>query len=207
MSATGDPSGTGEPHGYTPTPDKPIGRGSDARSGLRGLVGFPEQVNDVAARTVAAVVLVTAVVAVATGQAWLAPVLAYAFVARTVGGPRYSPLGQIATRIVAPRLASHKKIVPGPPKRFAQGVGASFTLAATGLWLAGENVAALVLLGLLTVPAFLESAFGYCVGCKMFGLLMRTGVIPESTCEACADLWGEKATARRATKARASGAR
>ncbi|MCU1493987.1 MAG: hypothetical protein JWO62_1751 [Acidimicrobiaceae bacterium] len=168
-----------------------------SRKGLAGIVGFPAQVNDVAARTVATGVFLTAVVTVATGQAWLAPLLAYGFVARTLSGPRFSLLGQLATRVVAPRLPAYAKTVPGPPKRFAQAIGASFTLAATGLWLAGDNVPALVLLGVLALPAFLEAALGYCVGCKVFALLMRAGVIPESTCAECADLWGKKAAARR----------
>jgi hypothetical protein len=182
MSATADP----------PTPP------SIAR---RRVIGFPTEVNDVAARTVASVVFVTAVAAVATRQAAVAPFLAYGFVARVLSGPRFSPLAQLATRVVAPRLARFAKLVPGPPKRFAQAMGAAFTLAATGLWLAGAGGVALVLLGVLAVPAFLEAAFGYCIGCRIFALLMRAGVVPESTCAACADLWGPAATARRAARA------
>jgi hypothetical protein len=161
------------------------------------IIGFPAQVNDVAARTVASGVVVLALVAAATGQPWLAPVLAYGFVARALSGPRFSPLGQLATRVVAPRLPRFERIVPGPPKRFAQAIGAAFTLAATGAWAAGEPVAARVLLGVLALPALAEAAAGFCVGCKIFALLMRTGLIPESTCEACNDLWGDAATARR----------
>jgi len=161
------------------------------------VIGFPDRVNDVAARTVASGVVLTVVVAVVTHQAWIAAVLAYGFVARTLSGPRFSLLGQLATRVVAPRLPAHAKIVPGPPKRFAQAIGSAFTLAATSCWLAGDSVAAFVLLAVLAVPALLEAALGYCVGCTAFALLMRAGVIPDSTCEACADLWGQAATTRR----------
>ncbi|MDA8290649.1 MAG: DUF4395 domain-containing protein [Actinomycetota bacterium] len=162
------------------------------------LVGFPEQVNDVAARTVASGVFATAVTALATRQAWLAAPLAYGFLARVVSGPRLSPLAQVATRLVAPRLAAHEKLVPGPPKRFAQGIGAAFTLAATGCWAAGAPVATYVLLAVLALPALLEAALGFCVGCQLFGVLMRVGLVSEATCEACADLWGPAAARRRA---------
>jgi hypothetical protein len=52
----------------------------------------------------------------------LAP-LAYGFVARVLTGPTLSPLGQLVTRVVTPRLPVAPRPVPGPPKRFAQGIG------------------------------------------------------------------------------------
>ncbi len=165
-------------------------------------MSFPDEVNEVAARTVAAGVALTAVVAVAADQPWLALPLAYGFVARVASGPRFSPLAQLATRVVAPRIGARARRSPGPPKRFAQGIGASFTLAASGLVLSGEPTAALVLLGLLALPALAEAAAGYCVGCRVFALLMEIGVVPESTCLACADLYGPAARARRDERAR-----
>jgi hypothetical protein len=75
---------------------------------------------------------------------------------------------------------------PGPAKRFAQAVGAVFTLAATLLWYAaGEHTAALALVGVVAVFASLESAFGLCVGCRVFYLAMRVGLVPPSVCEDC----------------------
>lgn len=178
-----------------------IGATRVGRGGFAGLISFPEQVDDVAARAVATGVVVTAVVAVATRQAWLAAPLAYGFVARALSGPRFSPLAQLATRVIAPKLVAHQRLLPGAPKRFAQAIGAGFTLAATGLWLAGDRDAALVTLAVLAVPALLEAALGYCVGCRIFALLMQAGLVPESTCEACADLWGPAAAARRSARA------
>ena len=61
----------------------------------------------------------------------------------------------------------------------------------------GAIGAAQVVLGMLAVAAFLESALGFCLGCKAFGLLMRAGVIPESVCEACNDIWACAAGHRR----------
>jgi len=155
----------------------------------RPIFAFPNPVNDVAARTVATGVVALALAAIVFGQPWLTIPLAYGFVARVLCGPRFSPLGQFATRVAAPRLAAYAKLVPGPPKRFAQGIGAAFTVTALVLWLAGLTPAADVVLGLLVVPAFLEAAFGFCVGCKVFALLMKVGLIPVEVCRECSDIW------------------
>jgi len=161
------------------------------------LFSFPNPVNDVAARTVAAGVVAMAVVAVAARQPWLTIPVAYGFVARVLAGPRLSPLGMFATRVVAPRLTAHPRLVPGPPKRFAQAMGAAFSLGALASWLSGETLAAYVLLAILIVPASLEAGLGYCVGCRIFALGVRLGVVPPSVCEECADLWGARAARRR----------
>jgi hypothetical protein len=157
---------------------------------------FPNPVNDVAARTVATGVITMAIVCLATGQMWIIIFLAYGFIARVLAGPRISPLGQIATRFVAPKLSTFEKLVPGPPKRFAQGIGALFTSSAMLLWLVGETTAARVLLVLLCIPALLEAGLGYCVGCKMFAIFMRLGIIPESVCLECANIYSERARQR-----------
>ncbi len=154
----------------------------------RRLFSFPNPVNEVAARTVASGVIVMAAVALGADALWLTIPLAYGFVARVCTGPTLSPLGTFASRVVAPRLGRNARLVPGPPKRFAQAIGAAFTCAALGCWLAGESLAARILLGVLLVPAFLEAAFGYCVGCEAFSWLITLGVVPASVCEECSDL-------------------
>lgn len=152
------------------------------------LFSFPDPVNEVAARTVAAGVVVMVVAALAVPLPWLLVPLCYGFWARVLTGPTLSPLGLLATRVVAPRSGLAPRPVPGPPKRFAQGVGVAFSTAALVAWVsAGWTVAAWVLAPLLAA-ALLEAAFGLCLGCKVFALLMRAGVIPASVCEACADL-------------------
>lgn len=122
-------------------------------------------------------------------QAWLLVPLAYGFWARVLTGPRLSPLGQLATRVVVPLLPGAARLVPGPPKRFAQGIGVAFSSTALVLWYGfGLDAAALVVVGLLVVAALLEAALGLCLGCKAFGLLMRVGLVPERGCQSCADL-------------------
>ena len=149
---------------------------------------FPNPVNDVAARTVATGAVLMALAVAVLGWGWVLVPLTYGFVARVLAGPRISPLGLLATKVVAPRLPRYEKLLPGPPKRFAQGIGVAFTVTASVLWLAGAPTAARIVVGMLAGAAFLEAAFGFCLGCKIFGLLMKAGVIPEDVCEDCADI-------------------
>jgi len=155
---------------------------------MQQLFSFPNPVNEKAARTVAGVVLVTVVVILATGWYWLLVPLAYGFWARVFTGPTLSPLGWTAQNVIAPRLGERRP-VPGPPKRFAQLMGAVMSTAALVLALiVGNHTAADVVLILFLPAAGLESIVGYCVGCKAFGLLMRAGIVPERVCAECADI-------------------
>src|ERR671929_781145 len=134
---------------------------------------FPRTINEKAARVVAGVVATLALVALLTGAHWLLVPLAYGFWARVLTGPTLSPLGRLASGVIAPRLGP-PKYVAGPPKRFAQGMGAAFTTTAAVLALGfGLTREADVLTGLLVVAATLESAFALCLGCGVFALLMR----------------------------------
>lgn len=156
---------------------------------MASLIGFPNPVNEKAARTVAAVVAVACAVTLLTGWYWLLVPIAYGFVARVLTGPRLSPLGALAQKVIAPRFLGKPKLVPGPPKRFAQGIGAVVTVtaavAALGFgWLGFANA----LLGMMVLFASLEAVIGFCVGCQIFALLMRTGLIPDEVCEACNDI-------------------
>ena len=158
-------------------------------SALRRLLSFPNPVNEVSARLVAAGVVVMAVLAIAFDLEWLTVVIAYGFVARVLTGPTLSPLGQLVTRVVTPRLGARARPVAGPPKRFAQGIGAAFSLTALVLAGLGYWTAAEVSLALLASAAFLESAFAICLGCKAFAVLMRAGVVPDEVCERCNNIW------------------
>ena len=156
---------------------------------IRSVFSFPNPVNEYAARTVAGGVFILSVLAIALQQPWLLVPLAYGFWARVLSGPTLSPLGQLATRIIAPRLPKGPRLVAGPPKRFAQAMGVAFSSTALILWFGfGFSTATWVVLGLLATAAFLESALGLCLGCKAFALLMKIGAIPDDVCEACADI-------------------
>lgn len=161
---------------------------------------FPNIVDDVSVRLIAAVVLVLAVVALAAHQWWLYAVLAVDFVLRAGWGPSASPLARLVQQ-VRPRVPAAPRYTPGPPKRFAAAVGAAFTTAATVLWLAGTTVPVVVIGVVMVVFPALEALAGACVGCLVFGWLMRVGIVPESVCVECADI-GRRAAARQAATQR-----
>ena len=156
---------------------------------MANLIGFPNPVNEKAARVVAGGVVLMALAAIAFDLEWLLPVIALGFLARVLTGPKLSPLGQLATKVVAPRLGE-PKYVPGPPKRFAQAMGLTMSTAAAVLYFAVDAPgAAWIVTGVLAGAATLESVFAVCLGCQLFAVLMRLGLIPEATCEACANIW------------------
>lgn len=156
---------------------------------MRRLFSFPNPVNEVSARLVAAGVVIMSVLALAFQLEWLVVIIALGFIARVATGPSLSVLGQVVTRVVTPRLPLAPKPVPGPPKRFAQGIGAAFSIASAVLLLAFDaDLAGWLVLAALTAAATLEAAFAFCLGCKIFALLTRLGLIPDSICEACNDI-------------------
>ncbi|HET8672494.1 MAG TPA: DUF4395 domain-containing protein [Thermoleophilaceae bacterium] len=165
---------------------------------MDSVFSFPNPVNEVSARLVAAGVVVLSVLAIALDQPWLTAVIAYGFVARVLTGPTLSPLGQLVTRGITPRLPVAARPVPGPPKRFAQGIGATLSVTAAVLALGlGLHTAAYAVLGMVIAAATLESVLGFCLGCRLFALLMRAGVIPTEVCESCADIWAGRSALSR----------
>ena len=125
-----------------------------------------------------------------TGWYWLLIPLTYGFWARLLTGPTLSPLGWAAQNVIAPRFGE-KRPVPGPPKRFAQGIGAGMsTLALVLAFGFDAHTAADVVLVLFIPPVALEAFLGYCVGCRIFAVLMRIGIVPETVCAECADISG-----------------
>lgn len=151
---------------------------------------FPNPVNEISARVVASGVAAMAMTTVASRRRWLIVPLAYGFVARALSGPTLSPLGQLATRIITPWLRLPPREVAGPPKRFAQTLGACISLVALALAFPLKRAnAAYALIGMIAVFATLESGFGLCIGCKIFAVLMKIGVVPEEICAECVNIW------------------
>lgn len=164
---------------------------------MREFFSFPNPVNEKAARVVAGVVATTILVILATGWYRLLIPVTYGFWARLLTGPTLSPLGRLAQRVIAPRLGAPKP-VPGPPKRFAQGMGAAMSTAALILALVLHTYTATdVILAAFVVAAGLESVFALCLGCQIYARLERLGVVPE--CEECADISTRLGTRERMT--------
>lgn len=162
-------------------------------SHMRAFFNYPNPVNEVAARVIAGLTAILVTTAIVFDLRWIAAFLLYEFTVRVAAGPKISLTAQLATRVLVPLIGAPARPVPGPPKRFAQALGVLFTGAACFLWFAAaQSTVAKVVLGMLGACALLEAALGFCVGCAIFMQLMRVGLIPESTCAACAN-WKARA--------------
>lgn len=156
---------------------------------------FPAIVDEVTVRLIAAAVLVLGVLALLTQQWWIYAVLALDFTLRAAIGPQVSPIARAVQAWVRPRVTVPRRPTAGTPKRFAATIGAAMTLAATTFWVvnlatgSGAALTAVVAIGLvMAVFPALEAGLGLCVGCKLFGGLMRLGLVPEDICLDCADI-------------------
>lgn len=157
---------------------------------------FPRVVDEVSIRVVATLVLLVAILALASGQAWLYAVLAVDFALRVAYGPRFSPLAHLTLGVIRPRITAAPRNTAGPPKRFAAAIGAVLTtLAAMFFYGFGWETATWVIGVVMVVFPALEAVFALCVGCKVFAVLMRLGVIPELVCLDCSDITQRRVTA------------
>ncbi len=119
---------------------------------------------------------ITAVVLAAiliTGNGWLALAQLIVFVLGAVS-LRHAPYGVLFRRVVAPRLGPPARFEAAEPPRFAQAVGAVFLLIATIGYIAGAPVVGMVATAAALVAAFLNAAFGFCLGCEVYLVLRRT---------------------------------
>jgi hypothetical protein len=147
---------------------------------VRRLFEFPDPVNETSARLVAAFVVLEALLFLVFREGWVLIPLTYGFLARVATGPTLSPLGQFVTRIATPRVETlltrrdpdfRSRLVPGPPKRFAQAIGLGFTASASIAWVLDAPAVALVLIAMLAVAATLEAAFALCLGCIAYSAI------------------------------------
>ena len=150
---------------------------------FKKIFSFPNPVNENAARTVAFCVVILAALGLITNSIFVLSFLLYGFIARVLTGPTLSPIGQFATRIIAPNLSI--KNVAGPPKRFAQIIGLVCSSLTLYFFIIDQHLLSDTILGLLLVFASLEAFVGFCAGCYIFNKLMQIGLVPESLCEQC----------------------
>ncbi|GAA1816415.1 DUF4395 domain-containing protein [Luedemannella flava] len=128
-------------------------------------------------RFAAAVTTVVLVLALVTGSGWLALAQAVVF-AIGAGSARYAPYGWFFRTVIAPKLGPVTEREPAEPVRFAQGVGFVFAAVATIGFLSGATTVGLVATGFALAAAFLNAAFGFCLGCETYLLLKRLTTRP-----------------------------
>ena len=154
-------------------------------STLKTIFDFPNPVNDYAARTVASMVIIVCIAILITNNIWITLFLVYGFIARVATGPTLSPIGLLATKVIVPLLKLPNKPVPGPPKRFAQGIGLFVSAISLILFIVGLDFWGRAAIVILAFFAGLEAFLGFCTGCFIFNHLMKFGLIPKTVCEAC----------------------
>ncbi|MEJ2886440.1 DUF4395 domain-containing protein [Actinomycetospora sp. OC33-EN06] len=132
-----------------------------------------EQLDPRGVRFAAAVTTVVLAVVLLTGSGVLAALQAVVFAIPVAAGMRYSPYGALYRALLAPRLGPPSEREDAAPVRFSQAVGLVFTLVAAIGYLSGATVLGVVATAMALAAAFLNAAFGFCLGCEMYGLLGR----------------------------------
>ena len=125
---------------------------------------------------VTTVVIVATLVVSAVSNAGAAVLLGLQAVVFAIGalrGPRRHPYGLIFQHLVAPRLSPVTEREPVAPLKFAQLVGFIFAVAGTIGFAAGIPLLGPVATGFALVAAFLNAAFGICLGCQIYPLVTR----------------------------------
>jgi Domain of unknown function (DUF4395) len=105
-------------------------------------------------------------------------VQAVIFAIGAVGGPRRHPYGKVFATLVAPRLGPVKEREPVPPLKFAQLVGLIFAVSAVAGFVAGAPLVGVIATAFALVAAFLNAAFGICLGCQLYPLVARFRHVP-----------------------------
>jgi hypothetical protein len=122
------------------------------------------------AATITTVVLALVLI---TGSGWLALAQAVVFALPALFGMRFSPYGALFRVAVRPRLGPPSETEDAAPVRFSQTVGLVFTVVAAAGYLSGLTALGVVATAFALAAAFLNAAFGFCLGCEMYGLIAR----------------------------------
>jgi hypothetical protein len=124
-------------------------------------------------RFAAGVTTVVLALVLVSGSGWLAVAQALVFALASFAGMRFAPYGLLYKAVVAPRLGPPTDREDAAPVRFSQTVGFVFTVVAAVGYLSGLTVLGVVATAFALLAAFLNAAFGFCLGCEMYGLLAR----------------------------------
>jgi hypothetical protein len=98
---------------------------------------------------------------------------AVVFAVGAVAGPRRHPYGIVFANVVAPRLGPVREREPVAPLKFAQLVGFVFAVFGVAGFAAGASLVGVIATAAALVAAFLNAAFGICLGCQLYPLVVR----------------------------------
>jgi Domain of unknown function (DUF4395) len=108
-----------------------------------------------------------------TGSGWLLAAQTLVFVVGAALGLRYAPYGMIYRWLLRPRLGPPRELEAEPPPRFAQGVGAVFGVIGVIGYATGVTPLGMAATAAALAAAFLNAAFGFCLGCEMYLMIQR----------------------------------
>lgn len=122
--------------------------------------------------------VITTVVFIAvliTSNTWLLAAQALVFGIGTVFGMRYAPYGLVFRWLIRPRLGPPEELEDEAPPRFSQGLGLAFAVVGVIGYATGAAWLGIVAVALGLIAAFLNGAFGLCLGCELYLLIRRIG--------------------------------
>ncbi len=145
----------------------------------------PYRVSEKAVRGVALQVFILSLATILTGSYIPVIILLFDFAIRVILIPQFSPLAWISRKLIVPIAGFRKKQVVFKPKRFAAAIGMVMSALSLFFFYQEKTPAALTTISILALFSFLEAFFKFCAGCKIFGLLMKLGIVSEDECPDC----------------------
>jgi hypothetical protein len=123
----------------------------------------------------ATITTVVLIVVLTTGSWVLLAAQALVFAVGAIFGLRHAPYGLIYKSLIRPRIGPPAELEDEAPPRFAQGVGLGFALVGTAGYALGIGWLGITATAFALAAAFLNAAFGFCLGCEMYLLIKRFG--------------------------------
>ena len=146
---------------------------------------FPGKVPEVVVRATAIEVTVIAVLSIAFASPWPVLFLMLDFATRAFISPKLSPLATLSRVVWVPALNLKGPEIFYTPKKFAARIGFVMTLLSAVLYFLGLSPAGGAVIAVLALFSFMEGAFRYCVGCKIYTFLVGRGVVSGDDCADC----------------------
>lgn len=124
-------------------------------------------------RFAAAVTTLVLAFVLVTGSVWLLAAQVAVFALAAFAGLRFAPYSVLYRTVVAPRIGPPREREDAAPVRFSQAVGLVFAAVGVVGYATGFTALGITATALALAAAFLNAAFGYCLGCEMYGLIVR----------------------------------
>ncbi|MBX7553353.1 DUF4395 domain-containing protein [Streptomyces sp. NPDC004232] len=136
--------------------------------------GVPVRVDPRGPRFAAVLTTLVLLLVLVTGSGVLLAAQGAVFALGAVLGLRWSPYGWLYRRLVRPRLGPPQELEDERPPRFAQAVGLGFAVVGAAGYLSGATWLGIAASAAALAAAFLNAAFGYCLGCELYLLAVRS---------------------------------